>query len=115
MEVIVVWLFTMFAVGSELEIANERTTVLQAEVSLMETKNHDQSMMIADQAQLIEDHENTLIKLATQHSALYARDQVEKDRIGKSIQFLTDELMKLKFSMSQQKTSKESIDSSTVD
>jgi hypothetical protein len=117
MEVIVVWLFTMFAIGSELEMANDKTNLLEAEVFLMETKAHDQKMMIKSQAEEIAHHEEMIIKLAARHAALYARDKVEKDRIAKSIQVLTDELNALKFSASKdrKKTSTESVTPSVSD
>lgn len=114
MEVIVVWLFTMFAIGSELEMAKDKTNLLEAEVFLMETKTHDQSKMISNQQERIADYESTILTLAAKHSALYARDKVEKDRIAKSIQFLTDELMLLKFSASKE-TAPESVTPSVSD
>ncbi len=77
-EVIAVWLMTMLAVDSEIQTVRTDNQVLQTEVSVLETE--------------LQQTDGVAIKTATAHSAFYANQKVENDRLNDKIEALLERI-----------------------
>ncbi len=77
-EVIAVWLMTMLAVDSEIQTVRTDGQVLQTEVSVLETE--------------LQQTDGVAIKTATAHSAFYASQKVENDRLNDKIEALLERI-----------------------
>ena len=77
-EVIAVWLMTMLAVDSEIQTVRTDGQVLQTEVSVLETE--------------LQQTDGVAIKTATAHSAFYASQKVENDRLNDKIEALLESI-----------------------
>jgi len=73
-EVIAVWLMTMLAVDSEIQIVRTDGQVLETEVSVLESE--------------LQQTDGVAMKTATAHSAFYANQQVMNDRMNDKIEEL---------------------------
>ena len=77
-EVIAVSLMTMLAVDSEIQTVRTDGQVLQTEVSVLETE--------------LQQTDGVAIKTATAHSAFYASQKVENDRLNDKIEALLERI-----------------------
>ncbi len=77
-EVIAVWLMTMLAVDSEIQTVRTDGQVLETEVSVLETE--------------LKQTDGVAMKTATAHSAFYASQKVENDRLNDKIEALLERI-----------------------
>ena len=80
-EVIAVWLITMLAVDSEIQTVRTDNQVLQTEVSVLETE--------------LAETDGVAMKTAVAHSAFYASQKVENDRLNDKVEALLDRIEEL--------------------
>ena len=78
MEVIAIWLMTMFALDTEVSPVRTDNQVLETEVSVLETELQETDV-IAN-------------KTAIAHSAFYANQKVENDRLNDKIEALLERI-----------------------
>lgn len=81
MEVAIIWLMTMFALDTEIQTVRTDGQVLETEVSLLETELYQT--------------EGVAIKTAAAHSAFYASQKVENDRLNDKIEALLERIEEL--------------------
>ena len=78
MEVIAVWLMTMFALDTEVNSVRTDNQVLETEVSVLETE--------------LQETDGIANKTAIAHSAFYANQKVENDRLNDKIEALLERI-----------------------
>jgi len=78
MEVIAIWLMTMFALDTEVSSVRTDNQVLETEVSVLETE--------------LQETDGIANKTAIAHSAFYANQQVENDRLNDKIEALLERI-----------------------
>jgi hypothetical protein len=81
MEIAILWFLSMLAMNTEIEKTSEQVRQLEVEVVMLGIQND----IIFDTQ---EDHEDTLIKTATAHSALYANVQLENGAVQDDLDML---------------------------
>lgn len=78
MEVAIIWLMSMFALDNEIQTVRTDNQVLQTEVSVLETE-----LLQTD---------GVAVNTATAHSAFYANQKVENDRLNDKIEALLERI-----------------------
>ncbi len=78
MEVIAIWLMTMFALDTEVNSVRTDNQVLETEVSVLETE--------------LQETDGVATKTAIAHSAFYASQKVENDRLNDKIEALLERI-----------------------
>jgi len=78
MEVIAIWLMTMFALDTEVNSVRTDNHVLETEVSVLETE--------------LQETDDVAMKTAVAHSAFYASQKVENDRLNDKIEALLERI-----------------------
>ena len=78
MEVIAIWLMTMFALDTEVNSVRTDNQVLETEVSVLETE--------------LQETDGIANKTAIAHSAFYANQKVENDRLNDKIEALLERI-----------------------
>jgi len=78
MEVAIIWLMTMFALDTEINTVRTDGQVLETEVSVLETE--------------LQQTDGVAMKTATAHSAFYASQKVENDRLNDKIEALLERI-----------------------
>ena len=78
MEVAIIWLMTMFALDTEIQTVRTDGQVLETEVSVLETG--------------LQETDDVAVKTAVAHSAFYASQKVENDRLNDKIEALLDRI-----------------------
>ena len=81
MEVAIIWLMTMFALNNEIQTVRTDNQVLQTEVYILET--------------VLQETDDVAVKTAVAHSAFYAGQKIENDRLQADIEALLDRIEEL--------------------
>ena len=89
MEIAVLWLLSMMAMGNEIEKTNDSLRMIESEVITLQI----QQEVIFD---TLEDHEATILKTAAAHSSLHARQRLDHDTHHEKIDLLTQQINALK-------------------
>ena len=78
MEVAIIWLMTMFALDTEIQTVRADNHVLETEVYVLENE--------------LQETDGVAMKTAAAHSAFYANQKVENDRLNDKIEALLERI-----------------------
>jgi len=78
MEVAIIWLMSMFALDNEIQTVRADNHVLETEVYVLENE--------------LQETDGVAMKTATAHSAFYASQKVENDRLNDKIEALLERI-----------------------
>ena len=78
MEVAIIWLMSMFALDNEIQTVRADNHVLETEVYVLENE--------------LQQTDGVAMKTATAHSAFYASQKVENDRLNDKIEALLERI-----------------------
>jgi predicted nucleic acid-binding Zn-ribbon protein len=78
MEVAIIWLMSMFALDNEIQTVRADNHVLETEVYVLENE--------------LQETDGVAMKTATAHSAFYANQKVENDRLNDKIEALLERI-----------------------
>ncbi len=78
MEVAIIWLMSMFALDNEIQTVRADNHVLETEVYVLENE--------------LQQTDGVAMKTATAHSAFYANQKVENDRLNDKIEALLERI-----------------------
>ena len=78
MEVAIIWLMSMFALDNEIQTVRADNHVLETEVYVLENE--------------LQETDGVAMKTATAHSAVYANQKVENDRLNDKIEALLERI-----------------------
>ena len=78
MEVAIIWLMSMFALDNEIQTVRADNHVLETEIYVLENE--------------LQETDGVAMKTATAHSAFYANQKVENDRLNDKIEALLERI-----------------------